>query len=95
MLIRWDTGTQAVRFERLLELVPERHAWAVINMNDSKRGLPFLRNAKEITEALSNGIASVLSDDPYAYVQGLSDGDLSTAQLAKRNARWTVLFILA
>jgi|GEM_PF-4869722 len=90
-LIRWDSPAKQVFIERLLELVPEQNAWAVIVMNDSKRGLPLLRKTIDIDEALRNGVASILTDDPYAYVQGLSDADLSPAQLAKRNAKWTVL----
>ncbi len=91
MVIRWDTGTKPVSFERLLEFVPARHMWVVIDISKLQSGLPFYRPENEIIRALNNGEVTVATADPYSYVQGITDADLSPVQLQIRDDAWAIL----
>lgn len=90
MVIKWDDSAGAPRFERLLvELSGTPRTWAVISL-DGDFGMPILRTADEIVKGLTAGTAAV-AEDPYIYIAGLTDEDLSEAQKAAKNEAWRIL----
>lgn len=90
MVLRWELGDQAPSLERLLIKLPVIPAkWAVISL-DSDGGLPTSRSAAEILKGFESGIVTEV-DDPFGYLRGLTDNDLTEAQKTVKDERWRIV----